>query len=388
MSTLAIEGGHRLSGSVDVEGNKNSALPLLAACLLTTEECVLTNVPRISDVEVMARLLIDLGATVEGIGTTTLRVRCLEVVKDEPDGAMVGRLRGSVLLFGPLLARRGRARLAPPGGDFPARRSISTHLEALAAMGARAMPHQGHGARGSGRAQAGIDLPLRGVRDRNRDGAARRGGGPGRVGDPPRRVRAARGRAVRVPAAAWRRRDRRRDVHDPDRRRRRSFMAPSTGCAAITSRRAVGPSWPRSPAARLMSGARARKIWKWSPRCCGACRSSARSTASFSGFAIDAAGGGQNHDRTLARVSERSRQSGHGAGHAGHRTDARPRLAVRVAALRARAVERHGRGSVSLRPAPDHRHRRPEAFEGAPARQPRSAIGDGADCRRRWRGTA
>lgn len=144
MSTLLIEGGHQLSGSVDVEGNKNSALPLLAACLLTTEQCVLTNVPRISDVEVMARLLIDLGATVEGIGTTTLRVRCLEVVKDEPDGAMVGRLRGSVLLFGPLLARRGRARLAPPGGDFPARRSISTHLEALAAMGARAIPHQGH----------------------------------------------------------------------------------------------------------------------------------------------------------------------------------------------------------------------------------------------------
>jgi UDP-N-acetylglucosamine 1-carboxyvinyltransferase len=144
MSTLAIEGGHRLSGVVDVEGNKNSALPLLAACLLTTEECVLTNVPRISDVEVMARLLIDLGASVDGIGTTTLRIRCPEVVKDEPDGAMVGRLRGSVLLFGPLLARRGRARLAPPGGDFPARRSISTHLDALQAMGARLIEHHGH----------------------------------------------------------------------------------------------------------------------------------------------------------------------------------------------------------------------------------------------------
>jgi UDP-N-acetylglucosamine 1-carboxyvinyltransferase len=144
MSTLVIEGGHRLSGSVDVEGNKNSALPLLAACLLTTEECVLTNVPRISDVEVMARLLIDLGATVDGIGTTTLRVRCPEVVKDEPNPALVGRLRGSVLLFGPLLARRGRARLAPPGGDFPARRSISTHLEALTSMGARLVPHEGH----------------------------------------------------------------------------------------------------------------------------------------------------------------------------------------------------------------------------------------------------
>src|SRR5205809_205445 len=140
MSTLVIEGGHRLSGSVTVEGNKNSALPLLAACLLTTEECVLSNVPRISDVEVMARLLLDLGAEVEGIGSTTLRVRCPEIVKDEPDGTMVGRLRGSVLLLGPLLARRGRARLAPPGGDFPARRSISTHLDALMAMGARVVP--------------------------------------------------------------------------------------------------------------------------------------------------------------------------------------------------------------------------------------------------------
>jgi len=144
MSTLLIEGGRRLSGAVDVEGNKNAALPLLAACLLTKEECVLTNVPRISDVEVMARLLLDLGAEVEGIGSTTLRVRCLEVVKDEPDGALVGRLRGSVLLLGPLLARRGRAHLAPPGGDFPARRTIATHLEALETMGVRVVPESGY----------------------------------------------------------------------------------------------------------------------------------------------------------------------------------------------------------------------------------------------------
>ncbi|HEY6210908.1 MAG TPA: UDP-N-acetylglucosamine 1-carboxyvinyltransferase [Vicinamibacterales bacterium] len=144
MSTLLIEGGQRLSGSVEVEGNKNSALPLLAACLLTTEECVLTNVPRISDVEVMARLMLDLGAEVEGIGSTTLRVRCPQIVKDEPDGALVGRLRGSVLLLGPLLARRGRAQLAPPGGDFPARRTIAVHLEALEAMGARVIPGAGH----------------------------------------------------------------------------------------------------------------------------------------------------------------------------------------------------------------------------------------------------
>jgi len=144
MSTLLIEGGQRLSGAVDVEGNKNAALPLLAACMLTADECVLTNVPRISDVEVMARLILDLGGEVEGIGSTTLRVRCASIVKDEPDGALVGRLRGSVLLLGPLLARRGRAQLAPPGGDFPARRTITTHLEALASMGARQVPGAGH----------------------------------------------------------------------------------------------------------------------------------------------------------------------------------------------------------------------------------------------------
>lgn len=137
MSTLLIEGGHRLEGRVAVEGNKNSALPLLAACLLTEDECVLTNVPRIGDVEVMARLLVNLGAEVHGIGTTTLRIKAPKIVKHEPDRALVGRLRGSVLLLGPLLARTGRAHIAPPGGDFPARRSISTHLEALLAMGAR-----------------------------------------------------------------------------------------------------------------------------------------------------------------------------------------------------------------------------------------------------------
>ncbi len=144
MSSLLIEGGRRLSGRIEVEGNKNAALPLLAACLLTEQECVIHNVPQIRDVEVMARLLIDVGAEVDGIGTTTLRVRCHNVTKDEPDPALVGRLRGSVLLLGPLLARRGRARLAAPGGDFPARRTISVHLSALMSLGAEPLEGQGH----------------------------------------------------------------------------------------------------------------------------------------------------------------------------------------------------------------------------------------------------
>src|SRR3954467_1066244 len=137
MAQLRLRGGLPLWGRIVVEGNKNAALPLMAACLLTDEECVLTNVPRIGDVEVMARLLLDIGAEVDGIGTTTLRVRAPKLRTHAPDRTLVGRVRASVLLLGPLLARLGKAHIAPPGGDFPARRSISTHLEALHAMGAR-----------------------------------------------------------------------------------------------------------------------------------------------------------------------------------------------------------------------------------------------------------
>ena len=144
MASLRIEGGRRLSGTVSVEGNKNSALPLLAACMLTDQECVLTNVPRIRDVEVMIELMKGMGAEVTGVGTPTLRVRCPEIITNRPDAALVGKLRGSVLLLGPLVARRGSARLAPPGGDFPARRTIATHLRALEAMGAVSLDEPGH----------------------------------------------------------------------------------------------------------------------------------------------------------------------------------------------------------------------------------------------------
>jgi UDP-N-acetylglucosamine 1-carboxyvinyltransferase len=143
MSSLHITGGRRLSGRISVGGNKNAALPLVAACLLTGEECVLENVPRIRDVEVLAKLLQGLGAEISGAGTATLRVRCSAVATDQPAPELVGKLRGSVLLLGPLLARRGSARLTQPGGDFPARRSISTHVQALLALGARQLDHPG-----------------------------------------------------------------------------------------------------------------------------------------------------------------------------------------------------------------------------------------------------
>lgn len=136
MSDLIIRGGRALSGCVSVEGNKNAALPLLAACVLTPEPCRLHNVPRIRDVGVMLDLLRSLGAEVDGQGTTSLTVTCRDITSSEPDPALVGRLRGSVLLLGSLAARTGKASLAQPGGDFPARRTITTHLQALQAMGA------------------------------------------------------------------------------------------------------------------------------------------------------------------------------------------------------------------------------------------------------------
>ena len=147
MAKLRIEGGRRLSGKITVEGNKNSALPLLAACLLTDKECVLSNVPRIRDVDVLLELMKGLGATVHGAGTSTLRIQCKEITSDRPDPVLVGKLRGSVLLLGPLIARKGSARLAQPGGDFPARRTISTHLQALVELGAMHVDEPGHSLR-------------------------------------------------------------------------------------------------------------------------------------------------------------------------------------------------------------------------------------------------
>jgi UDP-N-acetylglucosamine 1-carboxyvinyltransferase len=144
MATLLIEGGRRLSGRVQVEGNKNAALPLIAACLLTDEECEIANLPAIRDVAVLLDLLVHLGAEVRRVGTSAVRIRCGAIASDEPDPVLVGRIRASVLLLGALLARLGRVTLAPPGGDFPTRRTLSTHLQALRALGARERPGGTH----------------------------------------------------------------------------------------------------------------------------------------------------------------------------------------------------------------------------------------------------
>jgi UDP-N-acetylglucosamine 1-carboxyvinyltransferase len=133
-----IEGGRPLSGTVTPAGNKNAALPLLAACLLTDEPVTLRNVPQIDDVRIMRQLLADLGAEVDELDPHTWRVRVREVRKAALDRELCKRIRASVLLAGPMLARVGRLELPPPGGDVIGRRRVDTHLLALGALGAEA----------------------------------------------------------------------------------------------------------------------------------------------------------------------------------------------------------------------------------------------------------
>jgi UDP-N-acetylglucosamine 1-carboxyvinyltransferase len=133
---FAIEGAHPLSGSIRVAGNKNGALPILAATLLTGEPVTLTNVPRIRDVDTMIDLLGDLGADAAWMGPNEVRVDTGNVSKSNPDPVLCARMRASFLLAGPLLARFGRATMPPPGGDVIGRRRLDPHMHAFAELGA------------------------------------------------------------------------------------------------------------------------------------------------------------------------------------------------------------------------------------------------------------
>src|SRR5881296_2970074 len=136
MQSFVIEGGCRLSGRVTAAGNKNGALPILAACLLTSEPVVLHNVPRIRDVETMIALIGDLGADVEWTGENEVRVHAADLGSHEVDAELASRIRASFLLAGPLLARQGRASVPPPGGDIIGRRRLDPHIHAFAELGA------------------------------------------------------------------------------------------------------------------------------------------------------------------------------------------------------------------------------------------------------------
>src|SRR5438067_1513878 len=134
--SFVINGGQPLNGRVTAAGNKNGALPIIAACLLTSEPVVLHNVPRIRDVETMIALIVDLGAEVEWTGENELRVHVADLRSHELDAALASRIRASFLLAGPLLARLGRASVPPPGGDVIGRRRLDPHIHAFAELGA------------------------------------------------------------------------------------------------------------------------------------------------------------------------------------------------------------------------------------------------------------
>jgi UDP-N-acetylglucosamine 1-carboxyvinyltransferase len=136
MESFVIEGGRPLSGTVRAAGNKNGALPILAATLLTDEEVQLKNVPRIRDVEAMIAILADLGARADWTGENEVHVCAGGLAKTEVDALLATRLRASFLLAGPLLSRHGNAALPPPGGDVIGRRRLDPHIHAFEQLGA------------------------------------------------------------------------------------------------------------------------------------------------------------------------------------------------------------------------------------------------------------
>jgi UDP-N-acetylglucosamine 1-carboxyvinyltransferase len=133
---FVIEGARPLSGRIRAAGNKNGALPILAACLLTEEPVTLTNVPRIRDVDTMLELLSELGADAGWTGPNEVRVHTAAVDRATPDPRLCSRIRASFLLAGPLLARFRSATMPPPGGDVIGRRRLDPHIHALAELGA------------------------------------------------------------------------------------------------------------------------------------------------------------------------------------------------------------------------------------------------------------
>jgi UDP-N-acetylglucosamine 1-carboxyvinyltransferase len=137
MEKFVIRGGVPLSGELTVAGNKNAALPILAACLLTEEELLLHRVPRIRDTEAQLALLERLGVEVAWVADNSVRLCAAAVSEVSVDEELSKQIRASFLLAGPLLARFGEARMPPPGGDFIGRRRLDAHLDAFKDLGAR-----------------------------------------------------------------------------------------------------------------------------------------------------------------------------------------------------------------------------------------------------------
>lgn len=137
MAKFIIKGGQPLSGKVKVAGNKNSILPIMAACLLTKEECQLTGVPKIEDVKVLGEIIKHLGVDIKGLGTDTLKIQAKNIIKKPLPSEWVRQLRASILFLGPLLLRHGEISMRHPGGDIIGRRAVGTHFEVMRAFGAK-----------------------------------------------------------------------------------------------------------------------------------------------------------------------------------------------------------------------------------------------------------
>jgi len=133
---LLIEGGRPISGTLVPSGNKNAALPLMAACLLTDEPVTLTNMPNIGDIQTMADILSDIGISVEQLDPHTWRLHAHDVRTDKLSADLFSKIRGSITLAGPMLARTGSVEMPRPGGDVIGRRRVDTHFLALSALGA------------------------------------------------------------------------------------------------------------------------------------------------------------------------------------------------------------------------------------------------------------
>jgi UDP-N-acetylglucosamine 1-carboxyvinyltransferase len=137
MEKLLIEGGHPISGTFVPSGNKNAALPLLAACVLTDEPVTLRNMPNIGDIYTMGEILADIGVDVEQLDDHSWRMHAKNVRTDELSAELFGRIRGSITLAGPMLARTGSVQMPRPGGDVIGRRRVDTHFLALSSLGAQ-----------------------------------------------------------------------------------------------------------------------------------------------------------------------------------------------------------------------------------------------------------
>ena len=131
-----VQGRNRLQGEITPSGNKNEALPILAACLLTQETVLLKNIPHIKDIQDLQHLLSDLGVHLKKIDSHTFEVKAKEIIQDQPSLHHASRIRGSFLLAGPMLARVGSVKLPVPGGDQIGIRPLDTHLDALEKLGA------------------------------------------------------------------------------------------------------------------------------------------------------------------------------------------------------------------------------------------------------------